>query len=659
MQYTLNLESFLEHLRLRGIAVGVIELKNLQAVFCRSPQINRLELLNIFQTVLAKDDKERQTILYLFEQLVSWDDGQSVEVSYQKRTREIPVVSDVIYERRNNKESIVAKDEVLSSFLRLLINKVNYVVFYALVFLATLMLFYFFFEDVGVNSFGVNDNANVDIVKNSSSVMLLFSSILCFFILSVKTYKNIKLPKISNSHINKYGRSFLPPMKNFPKNNLLSVRSKKEISVGVEYYISESFSKKLDVDGTVNKTAKNGMPSVCFYRENRQKEVWLWQDQDSVSSNLFELADEIFVILSEVNVCVKRGYFHGIPSKVNNDFGEVFWSADYEYVENDALILILCDGNSFLSMSNTWDSEKDLTFYKLAQSNHLAIVDCGVQMKEVCNIVKRYSIECLLPEEISCWINKRKPEYIINSASIFDDLHLWAIACSLPSRVIMESEIRALHEVLQLNCIWHYSKLNFYAKETGMGLDFSKSRYELLRDFSGMAKINNQVFHKILNFWLKRNIDIDKQLCQKETLKRPWSNTRRQKQLELETALLKLWHLPEEGADEIYALFCIDLLKKDIENKISEYTCKDLVSFDSVDESLMGASTDKCENNFMRHIELPFIFDELPIKSQRQLVMSGFAGMREEGELLVDDFTRILFGIIIGLLFVSLCKAFL
>lgn len=644
MQSIPNLESFLEHLRLRGIVVGMFEIQNLQAVFYRSPRLTRIELLDIFQTVLAKDDKQRQIIIYLFEQLISYEDSSSIDFPHQRKIEggEYSTNIHVNYDDKSKRKTSTKN-------------------FYILFFLCLIWLgfiVYYFGGENKISDLGLKGVIGFEASKKSSSIILFFCSIFCFIVLFLKTYKNTKVQSPLPLNINLYGRSFFPAMNNFAKNSLLSSKSRREIGLGVGYYIDEHLLNNLDVDRTVRGTAIRGIPFVYFKGANRQKEVWLWQDQNSSNSNLTQLADEINLILCKINVYVRRGYFHSLPSLISNYRGEIIWSAQHDYIEDNALILILCDGDSFSKMRNNWDDEKAITFQKLSQSSHLALVDCSLQSKEFCRIFKKYAIECLLPEEISNWINQRKTEYTIDSATVFDDLHRLAVACSLPSRLIMETEIRALHEVLQLNCIWYYSELRRYAKESGLGMDFSRSRYELLQDFSRMAKFNSQDFHKILDFWLKRNLDIDKQLCQQETLKRPWSNTRRQKQLELDIALLELWQSPEEAAEKIYSFFCSDLLKKEVEIKMNRYICKDLNLFGVTDESLMGSLTDTCKVNNVNYIELPFSWGFLSIKSQRQLIMSGFGGGNRKGFFLIDSFTQILFSILIGLFFASLASIF-
>ena len=68
-----GLDELLGQLRSKGVPVGVMEMQRLNAVFSKSPKLNRNDLKDILVTVLAKDEQQRQIVHRLFDRLVSYD----------------------------------------------------------------------------------------------------------------------------------------------------------------------------------------------------------------------------------------------------------------------------------------------------------------------------------------------------------------------------------------------------------------------------------------------------------------------------------------------------------------------------------------------------------------------------------------------------------
>lgn len=344
------------------------------------------------------------------------------------------------------------------------------------------------------------------------------------------------------------GRIFLPPMGEKPAYHLLNGQARREMCWGVSHYLSGIPLNKLDVPRTVVATAKNALPTIQFLSAHKEREVWLWQDSGSDNPDLGLLANEITKALQEVSIFVNRGYFNGLPMEVRNPQGEIVWSVQHEHPEKRPLVVILVDSNSLKLLGVPFVDEGHITFRQLEHWPHLCLVDCSQQAGELRHLVKPYELICLLPQEVSAWFAQQgeiqKTESITCSV---DALHQWAIACALPGRVLTEDEVRTIHDVLGLDCAWQFHALEKYARFTGNGLDFGSTyregtiRRELLQEFSSLAHTEPVFAHKVVAFWLRRNHEINAALIKSETTLFPWNKTLRQKQLELESALLELW----------------------------------------------------------------------------------------------------------------------
>ncbi|WGZ95548.1 MAG: hypothetical protein QJT81_06050 [Candidatus Thiothrix putei] len=631
MQYNISLEVFLEHVRLRGVYVGLSEVRKMQAIFSRMPHLSRIDLLSVLQSVLAKNEFQFDIIKNVFDQLIPYEMNASVSM-YDNQ-----IIIDA---------SSTLGQEVKTHHMDLKQKKSKDKSLYILVFL-TVVFFVIFsgwgmFENNIVQP--VNNVSNFD-TENNIDFILLVLSLICLVVLSLKIYKNINIEPAMLVKINHHGKSFIPPVTNGLKTYLLDATSRKKIEWEIECYINNDLSASLSMDETVRLSAIKGMPAICFNHPTHQKKLWLWQDQFSQNSNLFNLVDEISILLKNMNIHFDRGYFRGGLSFVNNQRGEVIWSlsARQQHFNDSDLILVFCDSDSLLWMR----SGRDAAFQAISKMDNLAFVNCDSHGLDICKLIADDGVRCLLPNQIGDWIAGKIHYAKVNNLNIFDDLHRLAVACSLPERQVMEDEIRALHEILKLNCIWFYDELQRYAEKTSFGLDFEKSRMSLMQDFSKMALIDNNDFYKILDFWIKRNVDINVQLLKQETPHRPWSDSRRQKLLELDIALLEMWIDPEKAAKKIYALWCNSDLSEVVESRMQPYSCQ-------VVSSIVPAKNEKPLG-----IELPFSWADLSIETQKQLVSSGFSGMSDDGFWSIDKASQIILGILFGIVIISIIHIFI
>jgi formylglycine-generating enzyme required for sulfatase activity len=679
----LELNTLLEQIRLRGIPVSTVEMQRLNAVFQGEPRITRAELRELLCALLAKDDTQRRTIRRLFEQLVPFD--------------ETPATPDTTNDTQAFSPS--QPRQALEAETPVPLPKPKkprdywFIGWVSMLLLALLLLLLWHPwskppdapptspdtersetkllpsqpppEEKIASDLKLVDSIEVwkaevkvtrqDLWKDLLPNLILFLGAgLGFFWLLNKAMQRIWIRTPEPPLLRPQpGRFHLPRLKNLTDYHLLSGADRREMSWGINHYLTDIPFNKLDIPASVNASARSGLPAIEYQHATREREVWLWQDQDSGNADLLKLAEEIGDTLHSAKIEVQRGYFRGLPDMIRNERGEVIWSTKHEYPEHQPLVVVLVDGNSLVQMGALQKPEAHIAFRQLGHWATLCLVDCSQQPGGLCNLTKAYDLDCLQPHEVAGWLARQgEPPQAQVTACAIDSLHLWAIACCLPERALMEDEMRALHDTLGLNCAWQYHALRRYAEPAGLGLDFSRSRLMLLQEFARLAERDATLMDTVITFWRQRTDEIDAALCAEETEQRPWKDTLKQQRLYLERALLGLWRtLPLVGASPagdsfsaqtLYDLHALPKLKAEVERKLGQYTCQGWAETPGVTPANPGG-----------WICLPPQWEALSPQTQHQLKAAGLGGKAEKLSLHWDKATSILLGVLFGLMVVA------
>lgn len=689
---------------MRGIAVGTIELQRLQNIFVQSPSLSWLEFRELLCAILAKDEHQRRVIKHLFEQLVpsSSDDEQqqkttkkggdgykeNINSAFKKEESteaplkqkpakqaidvwkwgEILIIliglltalaffafnthepSDNEVERKSNKTKIhtVKKPNKSPKAEALTINT-------DLKLVKTLTLWKP--EIIGISSKGISSKGTLskNIIQNSwPSILLLLLSSLGFAWLWQQARLKTRKRQAKPISILKRGTSWLPPLQKQADFHLLDSNERREISWGISHYLSEQPLKQLDIPKSVQASAQEGLPSLHFKSAQHQREVWLWLDNSSDNPDMVKLATEITRTLKAVNIYLQVGYFHALPNKVKSEQGEILWSSRHQHPENHPLVVILMDYSS-LNRTGAIDSEQThQTLQQLSHWQNLCLVDCSLQTGQLCRRLKHFSLDCIQAQDVASWLTKQGTEQSPKVLKCqLDDLHRWALACSLPERPLMEAEIRALHEALELNCHWQYHQLQRYAQHSANGLDFSQSRPQLLTEFSLLARVkeNKHFIKKTITFWLERNHEIDTLSDKQETPDKPWKGSNRQYRLKLDSALLQLWldDQIQQASNTLYDLHQNKQekykLKQWIESKLAHYTCQNW------DET-------KNSQNQAAIIVLPHQWHKLKPQTQHQLKAAGLGGMPQDLGLHWNKTSSLILSALLGLMLISIYQSY-
>ena len=684
----ISLDHFLEQLRLRGIAISLLELQRLQAVFATEPDLSRSELRDLLCSLLAKDAAQRRTISYLFEQFIpySTDDNTATEHSTARHRQSIYLPSAEDGQTDENEAENTNTKPIVKRFTRWHLALATMVVL-----LITGLVALKMFNDkqqqdlegkplpptlIPPTGAGKDKKPHQRTLKlapyitlwtpkilaveaypvwrrSLPAILLLIGSGLGFVWLLQQALQRTRKREPTLLRISKRGRLWLPLSQKQPAYHLLSSEQRREMSWGIGRYLSEQPLNQLDIPRSVTASAKSGLPQLHFSAAQRERAVWLWQDRSSSNADLLRLADEITRTLRAVNIDCQQGYFHALPDKITNQHGEVIWSSAHEYPENQPLVVVLSDGDSLGRIRSLRHGRGYHSLRQLSHWQNLCFVDCSTQAGTLCQLLNDFSLECLPPEEIATWLAQqgRVAEKSTLSCPL-DDLHRWAIACALPDRPLMEAEIRALHEALGLDCAWQYHRLQRYARIAAQGFDFNHSRHQLLHDFSQLALLNAQetrldggadFVQRTVHFWQQRYREIDSLLSKQETPRFTWKASQRQHQLTLDLALCELWQRDslDKAANTLFDLHQHQgkfSLKREVERRLGHYTCLGWQEAEASKERIV----------------LPYNWHTIDGKTQQQLKAAGFGGTAQQLAIGWNKTTGVLLGALAGLAVIAL-----
>ena len=141
------------------------------------------------------------------------------------------------------------------------------------------------------------------------------------------------------------------------KNPILLDRGQQDSLVwGIERYIAETPTRRLDVPKTVDLTARaGGLPELRFEYARFHRELWLWLDETAEDTGLARLADEIETTLNAHGLAVERAGFRGIPGQLMRADGELFAPREVDERRDFALVVILTDGRQLLRQHDADD----------------------------------------------------------------------------------------------------------------------------------------------------------------------------------------------------------------------------------------------------------------------------------------------------------------
>jgi len=94
---------------------------------------------------------------------------------------------------------------------------------------------------------------------------------------------------------------------------------------GIERFVTEELTRRLDLPATVRESARQGgLPALRFQHAVRHREVWLWTDTATRDTQAERLAAEVAGVLDAYGLDCERAEFRGIPEHLRTPGGHTF-----------------------------------------------------------------------------------------------------------------------------------------------------------------------------------------------------------------------------------------------------------------------------------------------------------------------------------------------
>ena len=337
---------------------------------------------------------------------------------------------------------------------------------------------------------------------------------------------------------------------------------------GVERFVSEDKTDRLDIDDTVTATAAaGGLPSMRFEHAVYPREVWLWQDDMVQDPTVDRLITELSQRLTLAGLPVRVGTFVDTPTLVrwqNGQAGQEFSPLVLEGHRQSALVVILSDGYGMQLAAESALERNALTalLQSFTEWPRLTFVDVGDGTYNLARQVQ--GLQCLAPEDIPTFLGAVAAKPVAKrhaESDLFGDLRAWAAATALSPEPVTDESAFALRTRLGLSLSsWDFRDLLREAGNVGNRLSWSPARkVELLHWLVQCSTdkgtvIEDSPLDLALDYWLERYRTEDTQRDEHRSALLPWRHTPAEQRLRLETALLELWRQPEQAIPVLYQL---------------------------------------------------------------------------------------------------------
>jgi hypothetical protein len=330
---------------------------------------------------------------------------------------------------------------------------------------------------------------------------------------------------------------------------------------GIEHFVAEEFTHKLDIPTTVRATAHAaGIPTLHFERAKYQREVWLWVDEAAGDPTLWRLADEVRSTLLTHGLTVETAGFRGIPQYLFTADGQVFAPREIEERRDLALVAILTDGRILVRYHEADDRRvpveallRDLSHWPRLWFVDFASEDIGLK-----TILRPHGLETILPDELVAYLGgtSLSPHRGYRPG----DTLVWAAACALAPAPLDEATAYRLRDRLKLSTSpWALRHIRKTA--SGPPGRFHWTGLPRARLVNRLTQMESQrgsertLLDQALGFWeelYEQEFERRRNTGAAESL---WENTPAQRHLSMEQALLKLWWNPQQAIAKLYELY--------------------------------------------------------------------------------------------------------
>ncbi len=330
---------------------------------------------------------------------------------------------------------------------------------------------------------------------------------------------------------------------------------------GIEHFVAEEFTRKLDIPTTVRATAHAaGIPTLHFERAKYQREVWLWVDEAADEPALRRLVDEIRSTLQTHGLTVETAGFRGIPQYLFTDDGQIFAPREIEERRDLALVAILTDGQVLVRHHGADDRRVavDALLRDLSHWPRLWFVDFASDDIGLRSILQPYGLETIMPNELVAHLGGTRLSPLRNYRP--GDRQVWAAACALAPAPLDEATAYRLRDRLKLSTSpWALRQFRETASGPPGRLHWTgtpRARLvNMLTQMESQSGSERTLLDEALDFWEEFYKKEFERRQQKSAAGPAWENTPAQRHLSMEQALLKLWRSPQQAITTLYELY--------------------------------------------------------------------------------------------------------
>ncbi len=331
---------------------------------------------------------------------------------------------------------------------------------------------------------------------------------------------------------------------------------------GVGRHLTEDLTTEIDLAETVDRTAAaGGIPELCFERDRRLREVWLWVDGTGEDPALESYCEEIATSLEEAGLPVRVGGFDGYPLELRWDEGQRFRPQELEGHRQTALVAVCTDGE--VLRRHLGDTRQELVrglLRALAAWPRLAFVDFSRGSSGVDSELRRYGIPCIAPEAVPAFFGLGSATVPALPAEDPGDLRAWAAALVVSPRPVDRRSAHALRRELGLRpSPWALPQLSeqgvaALGGRLAWSTDVRRELLSWLGSSEGMEAPEIRaggLLDHALSFWERRFDDEERERRDRGEIE-AWEERPARRYLQMERGLLQLWREPGKAAEALF-----------------------------------------------------------------------------------------------------------
>ncbi|MES9905941.1 MAG: formylglycine-generating enzyme family protein [Sedimenticola sp.] len=350
-----------------------------------------------------------------------------------------------------------------------------------------------------------------------------------------------------------------PPEKGPSNFRLLNDKQRRSMAWGLEKFLSEQTTRRLDQYATVDATARQaGILTPVFQGAQRDRTVWLWLDESTPDAAAVRLADELHQQLKAAGIPVQRANYWGTPDHLVTREGRHLRPQDLDDQRREIVLIILSDGQKLLrDLRQPWGGQSKSLMTLLRQWPELVLVDFS-RHEALKEVASQYQLQRVSPAGLANHLgrDRQQPDHTRRSAN-WGDEGVWAAAAAFSPTGCSERELLALPETLGLKVDpWVLSELASSATDGTQRRQWPlPERAQRLRWLTSLGDLttsglpaDGSPLSDVLRYWdrhYSRSIDA---FPQEQAL-----NPQRLR-LRMEQALVRLWYTPDSAAAALWEL---------------------------------------------------------------------------------------------------------